>query len=136
MLIYEFLKVFGGEDEDMVSFYECDERESIIVPVHTVMNDKRYNELLRSEVSSWDYEEHNGERILCINYFRIEVEEFVEECYAPATDTTFIMKGKWDATNQCPICTEVVGFYCGEPDKHSTKEYIGKTKAEYPVDLI
>lgn len=68
MLIKDFLTLFGGEDEDKVAFYECDEREEITITVKTALEDGRYDALLRSEIASWDYEDG----ILCIYYFREE----------------------------------------------------------------
>lgn len=53
----------------------------------------------------------------------------IHECYAPADDTTFIMR---EVEEQGVILSrEVIGFYSGEPDAEATKTYMGKTKAEY-----
>lgn len=53
----------------------------------------------------------------------------IRECYAPADDTTFIMR-EVERHGEL-ISREVVGFYSGEPDSDATKAYIGKLKAEF-----
>lgn len=57
----------------------------------------------------------------------------IRECYAPADDTTFIMKDTYNAKNEL-VSMEVVGFYSGEPDKEATKTYMGGLKAVYEVE--
>ena len=71
MPVKDFLKLFGGEDEK-VAFYECDERETIVLPVREVLNDSRWEPLLKGEFASWDYDDTDGENILCIYYFKDE----------------------------------------------------------------
>ena len=71
--IKNFLDFYGEHDEEeLVAFYECDERETLVVPIIKVRNDMRYKALLESVIASWGYDEFNGTRILCIYYFRNE----------------------------------------------------------------
>ena len=49
--------------------------------------------------------------------------------YSPDTDMTFIM---CDTTEEGVLrSTEVVGWYHGEPDDHSTSTFTGKLLATY-----
>lgn len=56
--------------------------------------------------------------------------EIISECYAEAHDMTFLRRDTYN-TNGDLVSMEAVGFYCGEPDDHSTEVYTGKVKAEY-----
>ena len=54
----------------------------------------------------------------------------ITTAYSAEGDMTFILR-ETTRPNGEPISTEVVGFYYGEPDEESTKNFIGKLKAEY-----
>ena len=56
--------------------------------------------------------------------------EKIWEAYDSFNDLTFIMKSI-ENENEEPISDEVIGFYWGKPNDKSTKEFIGKLKAEY-----
>lgn len=68
MRIKDFIKLCGEKETARVMFYECDERESITITVCDLLEDNRYEELLISDIASWDYDDG----ILCIYYFREE----------------------------------------------------------------
>ena len=48
--------------------------------------------------------------------------------YAEKDDMTFIMEQTED-NMKCEAKIEVVGFYFGEPNKESTKKFVGKRQA-------
>ena len=50
--------------------------------------------------------------------------------YTPYNDITFIMKDTLDENGE-PRKTEVAGWYYGEPDEKTTRDFIGKLAAEY-----
>lgn len=58
-------------------------------------------------------------------------EKIIYDVYSSGSDMTFIMQDTVEKKTQNIIQTEVIGFYFGEPDKESTKQYIGSLKAEY-----
>lgn len=58
-------------------------------------------------------------------------EKIIYDVYSSGSDMTFIMQDTVQKKTQHIIQTEVIGFYFGEPDKESTKRYIGNLKAEY-----
>lgn len=51
--------------------------------------------------------------------------------YAERDDITFVMIEQYDECTEDVVSLEVVGFYHGEPDPVSTKEFVGKRKATY-----
>lgn len=51
--------------------------------------------------------------------------------YAPDADITFIMRDTFNLVGDELESTAVVGFYYGEPDEQTTREFIGKTTAYY-----
>ena len=61
------------------------------------------------------------------------MKEQIRTSYAPADDTTFIMRDRYDMCDNL-VSTEVVGFYSGEPDEQNTVQYIGDLKAVYEAD--
>ena len=58
------------------------------------------------------------------------MQEELYTAYAPDTDMTFILKDTLD-DDGTPYRTEVIGFYYGEPDEDSTRQYMGDLIAEY-----
>ena len=56
--------------------------------------------------------------------------EEIYTAYAEQSDITFIMKDTLDH-NGTPYKTEVIGWYYGEPDDESTRQYSGILTAEY-----
>ena len=53
----------------------------------------------------------------------------IYDCYSPSGDITFIMEDTYK--NGEIVSTEVKGFYYGEPDEKSTKDFYGKRKAKF-----
>ena len=53
--------------------------------------------------------------------------------YSSDADITFVMREEFDTCTEEVITLEVVGFYHGEPDPVSTKEFIGRRKAVYTM---
>lgn len=72
MKVKDLLRLCGEKESTVVALYECDEREEIVGFASTFLNDQRYYKALESDVASWDYEDDNGDTILCIYYFREE----------------------------------------------------------------
>ncbi len=72
MTVKDLLQLCGEKEETEVALYECDEREEVIGFAKTFLTDWRFSKAVESDVASWDYDESDGERILCIYYFRTE----------------------------------------------------------------
>ena len=70
MKVIDFLKLHGGEPDECVELYECDDREAITVPVAEVLENAegRYTEVLNGELASLDYDDCT----ICLYYFREE----------------------------------------------------------------
>lgn len=58
------------------------------------------------------------------------MKEEIYTAYAPRNDITFIMKDTLDENGE-PYRTDVVGWYYGEPDNESTRDFIGDLTAYY-----
>ena len=56
--------------------------------------------------------------------------EEIYTAYAEQHDITFIMKDTFDRYGN-PYKTEVIGWYYGEPDDESTRQFSGSLIAEY-----
>ena len=70
MKVRDFLLLFGGDDDDMVSVYECDDNQTITATIKEFIFDGIYKDIMNSEIASWDYNDDDG--LLCIYYFREE----------------------------------------------------------------
>lgn len=70
MRVIDFLKLHGGEDDECVSLYECDDMLQITFPISYLLEDwsgeRKLANILEGEIASWEYEN----RILCILYFK------------------------------------------------------------------
>ncbi len=70
MRIIDFLKLHGGEDDERISFYECDDMEMLTFTISYLLEDwngeRKLASILECDIASWEYE--NG--ILCILYFK------------------------------------------------------------------
>lgn len=66
MKIRDFINLFGGNEEEQIELWNCDEREEITVGIHELRSDSRWNELTECEIASWDYD---VDGILCLHYF-------------------------------------------------------------------
>lgn len=55
MKIRDFINLFGGNEEEQIELWNCDEREEITVGIHELRSDSRWNELTECEIAAWDY---------------------------------------------------------------------------------
>lgn len=61
------------------------------------------------------------------------LESRIYAVYSASEDITFVMREEYDTCTEEVVTLEVTGFYHGEPDARSTKEFNGRRKAVYTI---